>query len=80
MNLFASQARIDYFATSLPTMLLFADDIQRRQELTARFLEAQASFGLGDVDDAKALLETVLTEDPNSALAQDLYREVFSVG
>ena len=80
MNLFASQARIDYFATSLPTMLLFADDIQRRQELTARFLEAQARFGLGDVDDAKALLETVLKEDPNSALAQDLYREVFSVG
>lgn len=26
-----SQARVDYFATSLPTMLLFHDDLQERQ-------------------------------------------------
>ena len=26
-----SQARVDYFATSLPTMLLFHDDPQERQ-------------------------------------------------
>ena len=42
-----SQAKIDYFATSLPTMLLFDDDLQFRQETTALFLQAQAQLGLG---------------------------------
>ncbi|PRW32971.1 TPR repeat-containing isoform B [Chlorella sorokiniana] len=37
-----SQARVDYFATSLPAMLLFHDDLQERQETKALFLEAQA--------------------------------------
>ena len=40
-------AKIDYFATSLPTMLLFDDDLQFRQETTALFLQAQAQLGLG---------------------------------
>ena len=40
-------AKIDYFATSLPTMLLFEDDIQARQMHTARFLQKQALTGLG---------------------------------
>src|SRR5207244_172492 len=37
----AEPAKIDYFATSLPTMLLFDDDLQFRQETTALFLQAQ---------------------------------------
>ena len=40
-------AKIDYFATSLPTMLLFDDDLQFRQETSALFLQAQAHLGLG---------------------------------
>ncbi len=40
-------ARIDYFATSLPTMLLFEEDLQARQLITAKFLKAQALLGLG---------------------------------
>jgi predicted oxidoreductase (fatty acid repression mutant protein) len=35
-----TKAKIDYFATSLPTMLLFEDDLQARQTTTALFLEA----------------------------------------
>ena len=35
-------ASVDYFATSLPTMLLFEDDLGTRQTTTAMFLEAQA--------------------------------------
>ena len=67
-----SEARIDYFATSLPTMLLFADDLQRRQETTALFLLAQAELGLGNTAEGSALLEEVLDRDPNHALAADL--------
>jgi tetratricopeptide (TPR) repeat protein len=39
----STPARVDYFATSLPTMLLFADDLQARRETTAAFLAAQAA-------------------------------------
>ena len=71
-----SAAKIDYFATSLPTMLLFDDDLQFRQETTALFLQAQARLGLGRKAPAKALLQTVLRRDPNHALAVDLLREI----
>ncbi|TAL07550.1 MAG: DUF5107 domain-containing protein, partial [Verrucomicrobia bacterium] len=65
-------AKIDYFATSLPTMLLFDDDLQFRQETTALFLQAQAQLGLGRKAKARLLLQTVLRRDPNHALAADL--------
>jgi len=69
-------ARIDYFATSLPTMLLFDDNLQRRQETAAWFLKAQAHLGLGRKVKARALLKTVLRRDPNHALAADHLREL----
>jgi tetratricopeptide (TPR) repeat protein len=65
-------AKIDYFATSLPTMLLFEDDLPFRQETTALFLKAQAQLGLGRVAQGRALLKTVLKRDPNHPLAADL--------
>ncbi|HUG12306.1 MAG TPA: DUF5107 domain-containing protein [Opitutaceae bacterium] len=65
-------ARIDYFATSLPTMLLFDDDLDARQKTTARFLEAQARLGRGEKREAQRLLREVLRRDPNHALAHDL--------
>jgi len=65
-------ATIDYFATSLPTMLLFDDDLNARQQTTARFLAAQARLGLGQKIAAKKLLREVFTLDPNHALAADL--------
>jgi tetratricopeptide (TPR) repeat protein len=67
-----TKAGIDYFATSLPTMLLFDDDIQFRQETTALFLEAQAQLGLGKTTLARRLLARVLQRDPNHAPALDL--------
>jgi tetratricopeptide (TPR) repeat protein len=67
-----AQAKIDYFATSLPTMLLFDDDLQFRQETTALFLQAQALRGLGRKTKAVDLLRTVLRRDPNHALAADI--------
>ena len=65
-------AKIDYFATSLPTMLLFNDDLDARQGTTALFLEAQARLGLGEKVAARRLLRTVLKRDPNHAFAADL--------
>jgi tetratricopeptide (TPR) repeat protein len=68
-------AKIDYFATSLPTMLLFDDDLLFRQETTALFLQAQGHFGLGKSLKARALLKTVQKRDPNHALAADFIED-----
>jgi len=67
-----SAAKIDYFATSLPALLLFDDDLQFRQETTALFLQTQARLGLGQKAKAKKLLKEVLQRDPSHALAADL--------
>jgi tetratricopeptide (TPR) repeat protein len=73
-KLHQTHAKIDYFATSLPTMLIFADDIQFRQDTAAIFLQAQARLGLGQKTKAGSLLQTVLRRDPNHAMAADLLR------
>jgi tetratricopeptide (TPR) repeat protein len=70
-------AKIDYFATSLPAMLLFDDGLQFRQETDALFLQAQAHFGLGQKTKAKSLLKKVLRRDPSHACAADLMAEFF---
>ncbi len=67
-----AEAKIDYFATSLPTMLLFEDDLQFRQATAARFLQAQARLGLGQRARARRLLKGVLQRDPHHAMAADL--------
>ena len=66
--------KIDYFATSLPAMLLFDEDIERRQTIPARFLEAQARFGLNDEAEGHRLLEEVLAMDNSHSGAIDLLR------
>ncbi len=70
-KLFREEAKVYYFATSLPARLLF-DDLQHRQETTALLIEAEAEIGLGRRDRAKALLKKVLARDPGRALARDL--------
>jgi tetratricopeptide (TPR) repeat protein len=67
-----SPARLDYFATSLPTMLLFEDDLPARQAITASFLEAQAWLGLGPAKKGRAALRGVLRRDPSHPGAADL--------
>ncbi len=66
------EAKIDYFATSLPAMLLFEDDIQERQRTAALFLEAQALAGLEQETLAASFLQRVLERDPNHPLAPEL--------
>lgn len=63
-------AKIDYFATSLPTMLLFEDDLQARQRTTARFLEGLALLGLGERKAGRKALREVLRRDPSHASAR----------
>lgn len=64
--------KIDYFATSLPAMLLFDEDLESRQHITATFLRAQALLGLGRNADAQAALAEVQKLDRAHAAACDL--------
>ena len=66
------EPKIDYFATSLPTMLLFDEDLKQRQDIQASFLEAQALVGMGETERALALLKKVEQLDRNHTGAADL--------
>jgi len=66
---------IDYFATSLPAMLLFEEDLELRNRVIGRFLQAQARSGLDENQKAQALLQEVLRLDRNYAPALDLLTE-----
>jgi tetratricopeptide (TPR) repeat protein len=66
------EPKIDYFATSLPNMLLFEDDLKQRQRVESLLLVALASYGQGDVKKAIQLLRQVIAEDPNQLFAADM--------
>ena len=56
---------VDYFATSLPAMLLFDDDLVLRNRIESLFLRAQATAGLDDLGEAETLAREVLVLDPS---------------
>jgi tetratricopeptide (TPR) repeat protein len=71
-ELAASPARIDFFATSLPTMLLFEEDIQAAQNRKALLLKAQALLGLGRRAEAQDCVRALLLEDNHHMHAAEL--------
>jgi hypothetical protein len=66
------EAKIDYFATSLPTLLLFNEDLDKKQSVAAKLLQATALTGLGVAAEAKQLLTWILLADPDNLLAIEL--------
>jgi hypothetical protein len=75
VDLVKSQPRIDYFATSLPAMLLFNEYLALRNRINSLFLRAQAVAGLKRTTEAQSLLQEVLALDASHAGAADLLRE-----
>ncbi|GAB3654515.1 DUF5107 domain-containing protein [Glycomyces tarimensis] len=63
-------ARIEYFATSLPTMLLFNADIQAAHDTRVTVLRAQLAHLDGDLDRAADLADTALERDPLNGVAR----------
>ncbi len=57
-------ARIPYFATSLPTLLLFDDDLTARAQVEARYLEGLALLGMGRPRAAWSRFTNVLAAHP----------------
>jgi tetratricopeptide (TPR) repeat protein len=71
-----SEPTIDYFATSLPAMLLFNEDLARRNRIEALFLRAQASAGVGRTGAAVDLLRNLLSLDGSHPGACDLLKQL----
>jgi tetratricopeptide (TPR) repeat protein len=64
------EPKIDYFATSLPNLLLFEDELQKRNDVEHLFVLALAELGLRNTKRAKELLNQVLSLDCNHLAAQ----------
>ncbi|RLP74801.1 DUF5107 domain-containing protein [Mycetocola tolaasinivorans] len=72
-------AKIDYFATSLPTMLIFHEDVQQTQDNLLDLIEAQLALLAGDVARAETLLNERAAEDPANALVRALRGDLATV-
>jgi hypothetical protein len=70
------RAAIDYFATSLPTMLIFHDDIQQTHDDRVALMDAELAVLDGDPERARALLEELQQRDPADARVRELLRQV----
>ncbi|MCU0792935.1 MAG: DUF5107 domain-containing protein, partial [Opitutaceae bacterium] len=55
------KARIDYFATSLPNLLVFEEDLQARSDAGNHLLAALAAYGLGENNAARESLARVMS-------------------
>jgi tetrahydromethanopterin S-methyltransferase subunit H len=69
-------ATVDYFATSLPTMLLFNEDIAAVQDTTVMILDAQLAILHGERARADELIEGALRREPSRSIALALQREL----
>jgi tetratricopeptide (TPR) repeat protein len=71
-----TEPKIDYFATSLPAMLLLNEDLVKRNGIEAKFLRAQALAGWDRRAEAEALLREILDIDMNHTGAADLLDQI----
>jgi hypothetical protein len=67
-------AKIDYFATSLPNLLVFDEDLQARRDAEAHLLLALAAHGLGRGEESERHLERVFHFANDDAHAHRLKR------
>jgi hypothetical protein len=68
----STPASIDYFATSLPSLLLFTEDPELMKATRVRYLRAQMDLLNGDAESALARRVAILADNPHHADATDL--------
>ena len=54
---------LDYFAVSLPNLLIFDDDLSLRNKLHCDYITGLGLLGQGNIAEARTLLQNVLNED-----------------
>ncbi len=62
--------RIDYFAVSLPDLLIWEDDLDRRNKVHCNYVAGLGFLGEGDTDTARMHLEKAFAMDNNHQGAQ----------
>lgn len=72
-NKLKEKVTIDYFATSLPLLLVFEEDLQKRNQWEATYLMALAEKGLGNDKKAQALAGKVLTLNAMHSGAKEIF-------
>jgi tetratricopeptide (TPR) repeat protein len=63
-------AKIDYFATSLPNMLVFEEDLAQRNQIEGLYLEGLALLGSGDHQEARSRFLQVISLDSSHLAAK----------
>ncbi len=56
---------IDYFAVSLPDMLIFEDDLNKRNKLHCQFMTGLGYLGQNKLEEAETRFKQVLSQDAN---------------
>lgn len=59
------EIRMDFFAVSLPDLMIFDDDLNKRNNIHCNYLVGLGNLGLGNDDTAKLYFEKVLEADPS---------------
>ena len=62
---------MDYFAVSLPDLLIWDDDLQARNRIHCLFMTALGEFGLGESGEARKHLREVMAADINHQGARE---------
>ncbi|WP_321426056.1 DUF5107 domain-containing protein [uncultured Bacteroides sp.] len=61
----SDEIKMDYFAVSLPDLLIWDDDLTLRNMIHCKYMMALGLFGLGNKEIASELLDEVSKMDPN---------------
>ena len=72
------RAAIDYFATSLPTMLIFREDVEQTQRELVAVMDAELALLAGEAATAGAILAPLAGRDPAGSLVRELLAEAES--
>ena len=71
-HLCQTPATIDYFATSLPDLLVFNADLKRQRQIEGMVLQGLGHMGMDDPQEADALFRRVLKIDPANPCAREM--------
>jgi len=75
-KMLSEEAKIDYFATSLPLLLVFEEDLDKRNKWEGKYLIALAEIGLGNIDHGKSILIEILQMNAMHFGAKDLLERI----
>jgi hypothetical protein len=59
------EIKIDFFAVSLPDLVIFDDDLNKRNKIHCMYMQGLACIGLQQSMNAKECFKTVLDLDPS---------------